>query len=128
VRVDRKFEAHRRRLEAENAPCVDHLTPEQLKTIKQADLRHLLEEDEEVRLDGFEEPHAIAEGEDPIEHEPRSIQVFAGSRRRRNAPRLLPFVAGAAERVALLPAAQPFRHSQPWLRNSSRDRSRRRIL
>jgi len=57
VRVDRNFEAHRRRLEAENAPCVDHLTIEQLKTIKQAYLRHLLEEDEEVRLDGFEEGH-----------------------------------------------------------------------
>lgn len=71
VRVDEKFAAHRRRLEAQNAPCVDHLTQEQLNTIKQAYLRHLLEEDEEVRLDGFEEPDAVAEGEDPIAHEPR---------------------------------------------------------
>jgi len=71
VRVDAKFAAHRRRLTAQNAPCVDHLTPEQLKTIKQVYLHHLLEEDEEIRLDGFEEPEAIKTGEETQEYYPR---------------------------------------------------------
>lgn len=72
VRVDQKFAAHRRRLEAQNAPCVEHLTPEQLKTIKQVYLHHLLEEDEEIRLDGFEEPEAIKAGEETQEYDPRA--------------------------------------------------------
>ncbi|MGM0660195.1 MAG: DUF6538 domain-containing protein, partial [Pseudomonadota bacterium] len=71
VRVDQKFAAHRRRLEAQNAPCVEHVTPEQLKTIKQVYLHHLLEEDEEIRLDGFEEPEAIIAGEETQEYDPR---------------------------------------------------------
>lgn len=53
VEIDRKFDAHRRRIAAETAPTVDELTPEQLKQIKARYYQFLLEEDEEARLDGF---------------------------------------------------------------------------
>ena len=71
VKVDKTFEEHRRWLASQNAPCVDHLTPEQLSTIKQAYLHHLLEEDEEVRLDGFEDAEAISAGAETVEYAPR---------------------------------------------------------
>ena len=71
VKVDKTFEEHRHWLASQNAPCVDHLTPELLSTIKQAYLHHLLEEDEEVRLDGFEDAEAISEGEETVEYAPR---------------------------------------------------------
>jgi len=67
VRVDEKFDAHRRWLASQNAPPVDHLSEEQLATIKQAYLHHLLDEDEETRLDGFKEPEAISVREEPQE-------------------------------------------------------------
>ena len=71
VKVDKTFEEHRRWIASQNAPCVDHLTPEQLSTIKQAYLHHLLEEDEEVRLDGFEDAEAISAGAETVEDAPR---------------------------------------------------------
>uniref|UniRef100_UPI003B5253B0 DUF6538 domain-containing protein n=1 Tax=Roseovarius indicus TaxID=540747 RepID=UPI003B5253B0 len=71
VRVDERFEAHRRWLASQNAPAVDHLPEERLATIKQAYLHHLLDEDEEARLDGFEEPDAISAGEELQEYTPR---------------------------------------------------------
>ena len=56
VKVDERFEAHRNWLAAQNAPYVDQLTTEQLAAIKQAYFHHLLDEDEDVRLDGFDDP------------------------------------------------------------------------
>lgn len=53
--VDAKFEAHRRMNAAQRSEPVDELSPEQIKRLKDAYYHHLLEEDEEVRLDGFEE-------------------------------------------------------------------------
>lgn len=48
--VDRKFEDHRQRLER---PTVRELTPEQLRHIQSVYYRSRLEEDGEVRVDGF---------------------------------------------------------------------------
>lgn len=59
VEVDRRFAEHRQWLVAQSAPFVEELTEDQLNTIKQAYLHHLTDEDEEVRLDGFEEPAEI---------------------------------------------------------------------
>lgn len=55
AKVDARFEAHRRMKAAQRITPVDELSPEQIKRLKDAYYRHLLEEDEEVRLDGFEE-------------------------------------------------------------------------
>lgn len=55
VEVDRRFDEHRRRISRERAEILDDLTPEQLAKAKAAYHRHLLEEDEDIRLDGFVE-------------------------------------------------------------------------
>ncbi|WP_143128632.1 site-specific integrase [Rhodobacter sp. JA431] len=55
VEVDRKFDEHRLRLARQHGPVLSELTPLQLSTIKATYLHHLLDEDEEIRLDGFEE-------------------------------------------------------------------------
>jgi hypothetical protein len=55
VRVDRKFDEHRLKLAREREEQLQELTPEQIATIKAYYLHHLLDEDEEVRIDGFEE-------------------------------------------------------------------------
>ncbi|NOX41603.1 MAG: site-specific integrase [Alphaproteobacteria bacterium] len=55
VEVDQRFDEHRRRLDIQSAPAVHELSTDQLANIKQAYLHHLVDEDEEIRLDGFEE-------------------------------------------------------------------------
>ncbi|MGR3512954.1 MAG: DUF6538 domain-containing protein [Paracoccaceae bacterium] len=55
VRVDRLFDEHRLKLAREREEKLQELTPEQIATIKAVYLHHLLNEDEEVRIDGFEE-------------------------------------------------------------------------
>ncbi|WP_394179692.1 DUF6538 domain-containing protein [Yoonia maritima] len=65
VRVDQLFARHR--LEsAPNTPDahsleLDELTSEQISTAKQAYLHYLLDEEEEVRLDGFSDPEDTSE-------------------------------------------------------------------
>ena len=57
VRVDNLFDAHREDIAAQqlraSAAPLDELTAEQLARVKQAYPHHLLDEDEEVRLEGF---------------------------------------------------------------------------
>lgn len=55
VEVDKKFDEHRLRLARLQGPVLSDLTPEQISTIKATYLHHLLDEDEEIRLDSFEE-------------------------------------------------------------------------
>ncbi|UWQ99038.1 site-specific integrase [Rhodobacteraceae bacterium S2214] len=55
VEVDQRFANHRRELAREQADVLDALTPDQINSVRDAYYRHLLEEDEEVRLDGFVE-------------------------------------------------------------------------
>lgn len=50
--VDRRFEAHRRSLNVTRT-TVNELTVQQLEALERAYFNYLLEEDEEVRLDGF---------------------------------------------------------------------------
>ncbi len=66
VRVDRLFDEHRLKLARERDEKLQELTPEQIATIKAFYLHHLLGEDEEVRIDGFEELEV---------HEGRSVLV-----------------------------------------------------
>lgn len=53
VEVDERFAEHRRRIALEQAALLDDLTPGQIATAKAAYFRHLLEEDEDIRLAGF---------------------------------------------------------------------------
>lgn len=55
VRVDRLFDEHRLKLARVSAAMLQELRPEQLAAVKAAYLHHLLDEDEERRLEGFEE-------------------------------------------------------------------------
>lgn len=55
VKVDRKFDEHRLKLAQEQQDKLQELTLEQIATIKATYLHHLLDEDEEVRIDSFEE-------------------------------------------------------------------------
>lgn len=55
VEVDERFAEHRRKIALERAAILDDLTPEQIAAAKAAYHRHLLEEDEDIRLDGFVE-------------------------------------------------------------------------
>lgn len=66
VRVDRLFDEHRLKLAREREEKLQELTPEQIATIKAFYLHHLLDEDEEVRIDGFEEVE---------DHEGRSVLI-----------------------------------------------------
>ena len=65
VRVDKLFAKHRQELtEAKpsvSKPALDELSPDQIARAKQAYLHHLLDEDEEVRLDGFYDPEEPSE-------------------------------------------------------------------
>lgn len=54
VRVDGLFAAHRQRLALEQQPPLQELTDEQIKRIEDVYYWHLLDEDEEVRLEQFE--------------------------------------------------------------------------
>lgn len=53
VEVDQRFEEHRRRLKRSAAAPLDELTPDQIRLVHDTYYRHLMEEDEEVRLSGF---------------------------------------------------------------------------
>lgn len=55
ARVDRLFDTHRRELEREAEPALAELTAAQIKHIGEVYYAHLLEEDDELRLDGFED-------------------------------------------------------------------------
>lgn len=57
VEVDNLFEAHRRAMRSSpaEAQAVDELTDDQIQAIKAVYHAHLLEEDEAIRLDGFED-------------------------------------------------------------------------
>ena len=55
VEVDRRFEAHRRKIRGERIGVQDELTPDQVAAAKAAYYRYLLDEDEDIRLDGFVE-------------------------------------------------------------------------
>ena len=82
VRVDKLFAAHRAELETqrrsetdlerqqrvEAAPPLGELTASQIARAKSAYLNHLLDEDEEARLEGFEDPEDL---EEPPAWEPR---------------------------------------------------------
>lgn len=72
ARVDRLFEEHRRALsrqqEKDAEAPLEELTPIQIARAKQVYLHHLLDEDEEVRLEGFEDPD---DPDEPIAYEPR---------------------------------------------------------
>lgn len=63
VEVDKRFEAHRRWSAKLNAPPQQELSLNQLQDIKKSYFAHLLDEDEEVRLDGFEEPEGAEQGQ-----------------------------------------------------------------
>lgn len=66
--VDRRFDDHRRQLEQQTHPALKELTDEQIKHVGKVYFTHLLEEDEELRLEGFsDEPRAtilVEEGQD----------------------------------------------------------------
>ena len=53
VEVDKRFAEHRRRIEFERSLTQQDLSAEQISDAKAAYYRHLLEEDEESRLEGF---------------------------------------------------------------------------
>jgi len=56
VEVDRRFDQHRRKLQQQaTAPVLDELTEFQIKQLGRLYFAHLLEEDEDVRLDGFDD-------------------------------------------------------------------------
>ena len=55
VEVDRRFEAHRRKIRGERIGVQDELTPDQVAAAKAAYYRYLLDEDEDIRLGGFVE-------------------------------------------------------------------------
>ncbi|MEM5471479.1 site-specific integrase [Hoeflea sp. AS60] len=55
ARVDRLFDAHRHRLTREPEPALAELTAAQLSHISEAYYAHLLDEDEELRLAGFDD-------------------------------------------------------------------------
>ena len=74
VEVDRKFDEHRLKLARQQEPFLKELTPEQIATIKAVYLHHRLDEDEEIRVEGFEDIEG--EGADrvllsPQEFDPR---------------------------------------------------------
>ncbi|AKI02259.1 phage integrase family protein [Hoeflea sp. IMCC20628] len=54
ARIDRLFEAHRQELKREAEPALAELTPAQIEYIGEVYYAHILDEDEEIRLSGFE--------------------------------------------------------------------------
>lgn len=69
--VDARFEAHRASLAPPLRATVRELTPEHIGALKDAYFRHLLEEDEELRLDGFEDLDASRRFVGPMQFDPR---------------------------------------------------------
>ncbi|WP_170317572.1 DUF6538 domain-containing protein [Paroceanicella profunda] len=68
VRVDEQFEAARRQQRHEQEPPQPDLSEEQLRELKAVYYRHLLEQDEEIRLAGFHDPD---EPEETLPEHPR---------------------------------------------------------
>lgn len=73
VRIDKKFEDHRKKLALENQPPLLSLTPEQIEQIADIYLAHLLEEDEETREEGFYE-------DSPLHHRIKRLGVATDDR------------------------------------------------
>lgn len=82
VEVDARFEAHRRKLALTQEPEVVELSKAQLARIEEAYFAHLLDEDEEVRLEGFHEDGDYRELPTRTfeEHESASEDLEAGAR------------------------------------------------
>lgn len=55
VRIDNEFEAHRQYLKRQTEPALEELTPAQIKHIGEVYYTHMLDEDADIRLDGFDE-------------------------------------------------------------------------
>ncbi|WP_373237522.1 DUF6538 domain-containing protein, partial [Cohaesibacter celericrescens] len=53
--VDLRFEEHRQQIEREAGPALENLTEEHLKLIHDVYYAHLLDEDDETRIEGFED-------------------------------------------------------------------------
>ncbi|MEJ6712593.1 MAG: hypothetical protein QNL16_01350 [Rhodobacterales bacterium] len=72
--ADQSFDIHRTWVQSMSKSFVTELSPEQLATIKQVYFRHLLEEDEETRVIGFEDFENVDEGyvlAEPMQYDPR---------------------------------------------------------
>lgn len=67
VEVDQRFAEHRQKIALEQAEVLEDLTPAQIFAAKTAYHRHLLDEDEDIRLDGFVEldDHGVPVGDLP---------------------------------------------------------------
>lgn len=64
--MDQRFEDHRRLLLRKAPPAISELTPEQIRSISDVYYAHILDEDEQQRLEGFYDREAgWAEGELP---------------------------------------------------------------
>jgi integrase len=74
--VDERFATHRRRLATQSSPSLLELTAEQIARIEELYYAHLLDEDEEVRLDGFYE----ADGEKPAAPTPTFEEYVEAAR------------------------------------------------
>jgi hypothetical protein len=62
VEVDERFEAHRREMAQLRAPMLSELTREQIKSVSDVYYAHLLDEDEDKRLEGVDEFERGPEG------------------------------------------------------------------
>lgn len=72
VDIDRKFDAHGLKLAGKQADTLKELSGDQIAAIKAVYLRFRLEEDEEVRLGGFEELDDSGNPGSPVQYEPRA--------------------------------------------------------
>ncbi len=53
VEVDQRFEAHRRMLRTEQGPVLEELTRDQIRQISDIYYAHILDEDDDIRMEGF---------------------------------------------------------------------------
>ena len=92
VEVDQRFADHRRNLARQSGPALSELTQDQLDHIHQCYYWHLLDEDEETRLSGFE-------GRD-FDEDLETHEALTGETRRNYARgELDAFYSGEAEEV-----------------------------
>lgn len=71
VRVDNLFDEHRIKQAREQQDKLKELTADQIAAIKAFYYQHLLEEDEEVRLEGFEPDASFEDAKSPEQFDPR---------------------------------------------------------
>lgn len=64
ARVDRLFDEHRRRMALQAEPPLETLTDEQIKKIGAVYYAHLLDEDDDIRTEGFEDRTFVEWAED----------------------------------------------------------------